>query len=153
MDEFGLWVSIIGTVVTIVCTFLTIYYQKKAKSIKDEVYARLNDFDLTGFSSSFKFLVDEIARCPNKEGNNRGGKLKSVLDRLQNELSSISEFCLNFGEQERKILLDEKSAITEYVIDNKENPTIDILNLSKMLSKMYEDICQYVDAKLQEHKY
>ncbi len=148
-----MWVSVVGIVVSIVCTLITIYYQVKTKTIKDAVYSRLNDLSLSEYSSRFTSVVNEISRCSNKEGNNRGGKLKSVFDRLTNELLGLSQFSMNFDEKVRKQLLNEKTVVQNFLLENKEKATVDLKELSEKLNRLQEDICKYVELKMQEHKY
>lgn len=152
-DILSLVITGISIVVSVGCAYLTILYQKKAREYKDEVYVRLNDLDLANFSSKLCVLADEINRCSNKENNNRGGRLKSIFDRLTTGLSEVPNFSTNLEDSERNKILEQKDAINRFLINHRDDPSVDITELSRLLNHMEAGVKMFVHKKLQEHKY
>lgn len=129
-------VSIASMLVTLFSTGITIYQAKKAKGYRNKTKALYNAFDKNMLAERCSQITSEISNISGSTNNNKGGKLSSLFDRVNSLMSDIQKFISRNNVDASRIILQKKNDITNYIISNRDNPTIDVVYLSIRMNEL-----------------
>ena len=148
LDIAAMVIGMVGAVVTLISVYYTIKSMRQAKKYKEEAEQYRNDaytyktqaaeqlrcLDMYAYAESFTRLIAEITRIPQKENNNRAGKLNIHFDHITSVVGHLITYTTLFGDTEGKKEIEaQQLAIRKFVINNQAEATVDISALSEML--------------------
>ena len=149
-DLFFQMVGFIADILGIITACLSFYYMKRSREYKNEVYARLNDIDLSNSTERFMAIVSEVARMCNKPNNNKGGALLSQMDKVSDILLALPIIRI---EETNVGIVAMQQELLKYVNNVKGNPTIDVPELVAKLNEFGLSLKRTVEVILNNNKY
>lgn len=141
-------ITFIGIIVTIISMYQAYKYKKEAElhsknaeKYKEQTYNLLKCIDLHSYAENLKSVNAEITRTPNKENNNRAGKLFPLFDRLTSILSEVTKYTAVLGKSEGTEIINAKRDLAnKFLISNRALPTVNIIELSEVFLDLEEQL-------------
>lgn len=139
-------ITIIGALVTIAGMCQAYIYKKEAKKYSDDAYRyktqayeQLKCLDMYSYAETLTSATTEICRFQAKDNNNRGGRLNQLFEHLNIVLANITKYTTILGDTENvKAIAHKREQINSFIMKNRANQTVDIVELSKMFGEIEE---------------
>lgn len=82
-------ITIMGTVITIISMFVTIFYANKAKNYKEQIQFDIRKINLSGIVDKLKRTQDEVRKLPKTLPPKRGVKVDDILTTIKSHFDYV----------------------------------------------------------------
>lgn len=135
--DMDMIINMLSIIVTVASMVVTIIYAGKAHKYKSEIYNKIEYIDIKDFMNRFNQISLESSRVQNGSNNNRGGKLDTLFNHINETMGYVPLFASRLENKEvAKKLNDMMKSINQIVINNRNQATVDVVVLYNKISDM-----------------
>ena len=123
------FITIIGTIITIISMLVTIVYTNKAKNYKEQIQFDIRKINLSGIVDKLKRTQDEVRKLPKTLPPKRGVKVDEILTTIKSHFDYVLNLLDSDGPdvEIRTYITSAQSSLNSYetsfsydkAIDNK----------------------------------
>lgn len=115
-------IGIIGAVVTVISTGITIYFASQTKSYKEQMQFDMQKINLSNIVEKLKRTQDEIRALPKSLHQDRGVRVKDIIKNIQAHFDYVLNILDSDGPEIeiRGLIFNAQAALNKYEIDYEQ---------------------------------